>query len=163
MKVLLISIFFICVSSFAVAEMQGTWNLLKANSHPEEGLKPFPKSIVIELIGEDEGKLMIQLPTQSKPKTYSFSKTRSKKSKTAQTYHEDTKEEYSNTETATIFYSKSILIVHLIWTKITDTEKPPTATGSYIFALSGKYLDFTRTNKYQNKETVLKARYSRKE
>lgn len=171
MRVLLISVLFIslnCCTTVApnccaTDAIQGIWNFRKviSNPHPEEGLKPFPKSITIEFISKHEGKLTIQLPAQSKPKTYLFSKASSKTSKTVQTYYADTKKEYSLTETATTSYSEGILKIRLKWVKTTTKEgKPPVATGSYTFALNGKNLNFTRTNKYQNRKSVLKALYS---
>ena len=168
MKILLIPIFLISLNCFAVDEVQGTWNFLEviSNPFPEEGLKPFPKSIVIEFIGENEGKLTIQLRAQSKLKIYLFSKTHPKKSKTVQTYYEGTQHEYSNREEATISYSEGILSIQLKWAKITDAKEeamhPVVATGSYTFVPSEKGLLFTRTNTYQSRKSVFKALYFQK-
>ena len=48
----------------------GVWEFMKVTLHddPEIGLGPFPKSITIEMTEPDQGKLTLQLRTQSKVK-----------------------------------------------------------------------------------------------
>ena len=154
---------------------------------PTHDTAPFPKNITIEFTGEDEGKLTIKLPMQSKVKTYDFSKTVTT-STTFQTYKPDTKEPYSLKEEATTSYSEGLLNVQLTWTRPTCEERIEQgiskegtvclelgvgtvggasivtpyilATGSYTLSLNENALHFTRTNTHQNKETVFKAIYT---
>lgn len=147
---------------------------------------PFPKNITIEFTGEDEGKLTIKLPMQSKVKTYDFSKTVTA-STTFQTYNPD-EEPYALKEESTTSYSEGVLSVRLTWTQPTCEErieqgiskegtvclelgvgtasgasivKPYIlATGSYTLSSNENALHFTRTNTHQNKETIFKAIYT---
>ena len=185
MKILLLSsIFFIHFNNFAINKTEGTWIFQEITeiSNKEAGLQPFPQNITIESINEDEGKIMILLPTQSKPKIYSFSQNLVKNSTTFQTYHSDTENEYILKEEVTTSYSDNILSIQLTWSQPTceerleflpdtsvcleiksgteDTEQSNViATGSYIITLDGEILHFTRNHKNQYAEDVFKARY----
>ena len=148
----------------------GVWNFMEKtkNPMPESGLAPFPKTIIIESIGEDQGKLTLQLHSQSKTKIYPFSKTKPKETKSVQVYDNQDithKETYSLEETATTFYSEGVLKVDLEWIKKTGETKS-SIPGNYSFALDGKRLIFTRTNDKNLPEenrfqSVFKALYKR--
>ncbi len=125
MKILLISILFISFNCFAIEEIEGDWELLTVieSPLPEHNTAPFPESIRIEFTGEDEGKLTMKLPAQSKLKIYDFSKTSVTTSTTFQTYNSDTEDAYSLKEQSTTSYSEGILSVQLTWFQPTCEER----------------------------------------
>jgi hypothetical protein len=190
MKLLLTLTFFLSLNCFSIEPIEGSWQLLTVVESPlsAHDTTPFPKSITIEFTGEGEGKLTIKLPTQSKVKTYDFSKTVTT-STTFQTYNPD-EEPYALKEETTTAYLEGILNVQLTWIQPTCEErmeqgiskentvclelgvetinkiegvvtvKPNVlATGSYTFSSNGNRLHFTRTNIKQNEETIFKALY----
>ncbi|MCZ0932528.1 MAG: hypothetical protein OXJ52_05185 [Oligoflexia bacterium] len=131
----------------------GVWEFMKVTLHddPEIGLGPFPKSITIEMTEPDQGKLTLQLRTQSKVKTYPFSKTEPTTQKSAQVYDKPDAtfefKPYTLEEIAIISYSANALKIDLKWNKKNENDEIEWAVpGSYTFALDGDILIFYRTN-----------------
>ena len=111
------------VSSKQTDALFGVWSFMEKTKDPrseESGLAPFPKTITIESLGKNQGKLTLQLHSQTQPKVYSFSKIRPTKVKSVQVYdNQDTtrKKPYSLKEAAIISYSENVLKVDLEWVK----------------------------------------------
>ena len=150
---LLLPIFVIAHEDIKTNGLSGVWEFMEVTLHddPEIGLGPFPKSISIEMTGPNRGKLTLQLHSQSKVKTYSFSKIEPIIRKTVQVYDKpDITFEfkpYTLEEIATISYSEDALKVDLEWIKKNENDEIEwTVPGSYTFTLNGNLLVFHRTN-----------------
>ena len=133
--------------------LHGVWNFLEVTLHeePEIGLGPFPTSITIEATGLNQGKVTLQLRTQSKVKVYPFSKIEPTKEKTIQVYDKpDATFEFKPhtlEEMASISYSEDVLKVNLEWIKKNENDEIEwVVPGSYTFTLEEDLLIFHRTN-----------------
>ena len=154
----LMSLSILCVyfsfSAQAHPTLFGVWSLneVTLNSDPKLGLAPFPAEITIEAI-EDKGKVTLHLCTQSKTKSYPFSKTEVIEQKNAQVYDKAAEfPPYTLEEKAVISISDSddVLEINLEWAQKNENDEIEwTTPGSYTFTLNklnDRVLIFSRTN-----------------